>query len=286
MNKTIKFLILAAAVVMICIGIRGLASQGDSRSSDADNSLVNTGNPDKNEQYSSPSLPASELLNVKIPADIPSQVKDYEGFRLSFNKDNKTPNWVAWELLASESDGSSSRSNNFWTDPDIDGCPSKSDYSRSGYDRGHICPSADQKWSRKAMEDCFVMANMCPQDHSLNSGAWSTLEKKERLWAQRDSAILIVGGPIYYPGDNERIGEAGVRVPRAFFKVLAAPFLPDPRGIAFIYPNMSAPGNMENYVMTIDEVEKATGFDFFSSLPDEIENEIESKSSFKEWNKR
>lgn len=225
------------------------------------------------------------LLDVDVPSGLPDQRKGYEGFNLSFNKDNGTPNWVAWELLASEVDGSEKRGDNFWNDPDVEGCPSTSDYTRSGYDRGHMCPAADQKWSPEAMWDCFVMTNICPQDHSLNAGAWNTLESKERQWAKRDSAVVIIAGPIYDKSDTKRIGKAGVRVPGAFFKVIAAPYLSEPRGIAFVYPNMSSPGNMQQYSMSIDEVEKLTGYDFLSALPDELENKIESQASFKEWNR-
>lgn len=229
---------------------------------------------------------AAKALDVRVPDSVPSRIKDYEGFRVSFNKDNHTANWVAWELLGTETDGPESRSNTFWQDEDIEGCPTTDDYRRSGYDRGHLCPAADQKWSAQAMTDCFSMANMTPQDHALNSGAWKTLESKERLWAQRDSAILIVAGPVYTASDTERIGANGVRVPGAFFKVLAAPYSDQPRGIAFVYPNMTAPGNMENYVMTIRDVEKMTGFDFFHSLPEELENEIETTASFRDWNRK
>ncbi|MDE6680460.1 MAG: DNA/RNA non-specific endonuclease [Muribaculaceae bacterium] len=225
------------------------------------------------------------LDNVSIPSSLSSQIKDYEGFKVSFNKDNGTPNWVSWELLRSETQGNLTRSDNFWQDNDLIGCPQSSDYSRSGYDRGHMCPAADQKWSSKAMNDCFVMSNMCPQAHALNAGAWSTLESKERQWAQRDSAIIIVAGPIYESTDRKTIGAAGVRVPSAFFKVLLAPYLDEPRAIGFVYPNMSAPGNMQNYAMSVDEVEKLTGFDFFAALPDDIENKVESRVSFNEWNK-
>ncbi|MBD5340789.1 MAG: DNA/RNA non-specific endonuclease [Bacteroides sp.] len=225
------------------------------------------------------------LDRVKALPSVESQECEYEGFRLSFNKHNRTPNWVAWELLGSETYGESSRSNKFWQDPDVEGCPTTNDYRNSGYDRGHMCPAADQKWSQKAMEDCFVMANMCPQDHALNAGAWNTLEGRERDWARRDSALVIVAGPIYSAEDRQTIG-GGVLVPGAFFKVILAPYLEQPRAIAFVYPNMSAPGNMQNYVVTVDEVEKLTGLDFFSALPDDIENEVESKSSFREWNRR
>lgn len=224
------------------------------------------------------------LETVLLPENLQSQVKEYIGFTISFNKDNKTPNYVAWELLGEETSGEHSRTDKFWTDSDIIGCPSTYDYSYSGYDRGHMCPAADQKWSAQAMEDCFVMANICPQIHALNGGAWATLENKERQWAARDSAIMIVAGPIYESSDTKRIGDAGVRVPSAFFKVLMAPYVDSPRGIAFVYPNMQASGNMENYAMSIDDLEKTLGFDFFPALPDDIENTVESTFSFKEWN--
>lgn len=267
MKKKLPLILCIICAGVIIIGIVGLArKRGEKRGG----SKVET--------------KARQLLDVRTPASVASQIKDYEGFTVSFNKNNHTPNWVAWELLSSETDGANNRSNSFWQDPDLDGCPDTSDYKRSGYDRGHMCPAADQKWSSTAMNDCFTFGNMVPQDHALNSGAWQTLESKERQWARRDSAILIVAGPIYEESDQERIGKTGVRVPSAFFKVFAAPYADKPRGIAFVYPNMTSPGNMENYVMTIRDVEKITGYDFFYNLPDDIENEIETVSSFREWN--
>lgn len=224
------------------------------------------------------------LETVIMDENIPQQIKEYTGFTVSFNKDNHTPNFVAWELLGDEIAYDTKRSNNFWQDTEIIGCPQHSDYSYSGYDRGHMCPAADQKWSPEAMIDCFVMANMCPQDHALNAGAWNTLENKERQWAKRDSAIMIIAGPIYSDTDNQRIGNIGVRVPGAFFKAFLAPYVKNPRAIAFVYPNMSAPGNMQDYAMSVDDLENILGYDLFSSLPDEIEEEVESKFSFKEWN--
>lgn len=228
---------------------------------------------------------SSDLLLVGIPERIPSELVKYEGFILSFNAENHTPNWVAWELTGIKTEGVVSRKNRFWQDPTIYGCPESSDYSHSGYDRGHMIPAADQKWSTTAMSDCFAMTNICPQDHSLNSGAWATLENKERQWAQRDSSIIIIAGPIYTSNDKTYIGASKVRVPSAFFKVIAAPYLSKPRGIAFVYPNMASPGNMRNYSMPIDTLEKITGFDFLYNLPDDVETAIESTADFKTWNK-
>ncbi|MCH5237935.1 MAG: DNA/RNA non-specific endonuclease [Muribaculaceae bacterium] len=225
------------------------------------------------------------LETVLLPEGLPEQIKEYTGFTVSFNKDNHTPNYVAWELLGTEVSNEVSRTDNFWQDLEIEGCPAHSDYSYSGWDRGHMCPAADQKWSREAMEDCFVMTNMCPQDHDLNAGAWNTLENKERQWAKRDSCIMIIAGPIYSENDTDRIGRSGVRVPGAFFKALLAPYIEKPRAIAFVYPNINSTGNMEKYAMSIDDLETLLGYDLFPALPDDIENAVEAEFSFVEWNR-
>lgn len=229
---------------------------------------------------------AASLIYTVIPDSLASQKKDYEGFTVDFNASNHTPNYVGWELLASQTEGNVKRTDNFWYDREIKGCPDIPDYKRSGYDRGHMYPAADAKWSVKSMNDCFSFANMAPQVHALNNGAWKTLEEKERLWAKRDKRLIIVAGPLYSPSDTQTIGNIGVRVPSGYFKVLLAPDVEKPRAIAFVYPNDLAPGNMQNYSMSVDEAEILTGFDFFSALPDSIENIIESTASFKEWNQR
>ncbi len=148
-----------------------------------------------------------------------------------------------------------------------------------------MCQAGEQKWSDEAMHHSFVMANICPQKHELNTGAWKTLEDKERIWAKRDSAIVIVAGPIYDSSDKETIGKSKVRVPSAFFKVLLAPYATPMRAIGFVYPNMRCDGNMASYAVSVDDVEKMTGFDFFAALPDDIESDIESIVPFKDWNK-
>jgi len=268
--------ILSLSVILLLAGTY-MAMQSSASNADIEENSRPSGNTAGNRHYAA-------LETVVLPDSTESRIKEYIGFTISFNKNNRTPNYVAWELLGNETSGTTRRSNKFWTDSELEGCPDNSDYVRSGYDRGHMCPSADQKWSQEAMDDCFVMSNICPQAHALNNGAWKTLENKARLWAERDSAIMIVAGPIYTPADTMRIGKAGIRVPGAFFKVLAAPYLDEPRGIAFVYPNMAAPGNMQNYAMSIDALEKLIGYDFFPSLPDVVEEKVESTYSFKEWN--
>ena len=274
MKKGLPIILLLLFMSVAVIGIIGFANINDESSQ--------TG---KQTQLSTVSHSDTDLLSVKTPAGLKSQLKDYEGFRVSFNADNHTPNWVSWELLGTETDGLQSRYNKFWQDEEIDGCPVTYDYSNSGYDRGHMCPAADQKWSETAMVDCFSLANMVPQDNALNTGAWKTLENKERQWAKRDSAIVIVAGPIYKDSDTHHIGAKSVRVPSAFFKAFLAPYVENPRAIAFVYPNMASPGNMQDYAMSVDQLEEILGYDLFPALPDDLENKVEARYSFTEWNR-
>lgn len=283
MKKKLSLILTLLSLGLVAAGIYGVSRSRGCADVDARHSVE-----EKCGGTAAPRLEgdnSSEWLDVSVPKCVREHRKDYVGFSVSFNEDNRTPNWVAWELLGSETEGDVSRDDKkFWQDTEVEGCPETSDYTKSGYDRGHMCPAADQKWSVEAMDDCFALTNIVPQSHELNAGAWQTLESKERKWAKRDSAILIVCGPVYSSSDTERIGKAGVRVPGAFFKVMVAPYLENPRGIAFVYPNMSAPGNMENYVRTIRDVEKLTGFDFFHNLPDNVEEMVESTASFRDWN--
>ena len=213
----------------------------------------------------------------------PSQMVKYEGFSLSFNKKMHVPNWVVWELTGEEVAGTYPRKDNFRDDDNVAGSAEKWDYSYSGYDRGHMAPAGDLKWSKKAMDESFYMTNMCPQAKSLNTGAWKRLEEKCRQWATIDGAIIIVCGPVLTDPINEYIGDSRVAVPQRFFKVILSPYVDEPRGIGFIMPNSKVPGGMQAAAVSIDEVERVTGLDFFSSLPDEIENKVESQCKFHYW---
>ena len=223
------------------------------------------------------------LMAVITNPDVPSQFKSYTGMDLSFNAKCHIPNWVSWELTADETTGDVSRTNKFYNDPDIDGCPDSWDYSYSGYDRGHMAPAGDMKWDSKAMEETFFLSNICPQVKSLNTGSWKNLEEKCRLWAQIDGRIYIVCGPVIDDKPLEYIGDSKVWVPKRFFKVIIAPYSTPARGIGFIMPNGKVEGGMQACAVTIDEVERVTGHDFFSSLPDQLENELESQCNFHQW---
>lgn len=197
---------------------------------------------------------------------------------LSYDADYKTPQWVAWTLTARQAQGTAPRYDKFQADPKVRGAKAyPSDYTRSGYDRGHMAPAGDMKWSETAMQESFYMTNVCPQNRNLNRGDWKDLEELERTWAIRYGAVSIAAGPIYYSKKPARIGANKVAVPDAFFKVLLVNYPKSPKAYGFIFKNEAGNRPLTYYQLTVDEVEQQTGMDFFSSLPDKIENRIEKE---------
>lgn len=231
------------------------------------------------------STSASRLMAVTLPQGTESLQKQYCGFDLSFNPTHKIPNYVAWELTRDEARASEASRDDAAFNPDVtvDSSPALDDYRNSGYDRGHMCPAGDMKWDVQAMRDCFLLTNICPQAHALNSGAWKSLEESCRNWAVRDSALIIICGPVLSDKITRKIGPNNVTVPERFFKVILAPYSSPPKAIGFIMPNSAVRGGYQNTATTIDDIEAITGFDFFSELPDDIESSIESSTDARSW---
>lgn len=260
-----KYYPLALAVIAVCVFLTTFALN---RTEKADQPEVSD---------------TSMLTFVKTNPELSSHLIHYKGMDVNFNADYHVPNWVVWELTGEETKGKVPRSNKFYADPPIKGCPEPSNYTYSGYDRGHMAPAGDMKWDREAMEETFCLTNIAPQAKKLNVGAWKKLEEKCRNRAVIDSAIIIVCGPILNEEPIQYIGQERVAVPKRFFKVILSPYTNPVRGIGFIMPNGEVRGGMQACATTIDEVERITGHDFFSSLPDEIENRVESECNFHTW---
>ena len=206
-----------------------------------------------------------------------------KAYIVSYNPDTKVPNWVAWHLTGEHADGPIGRSNAFYADNAV---PSPratiEDYKGSGWSRGHMCPAGDNKWSETAMYESFSLVNVCPQNASLNSGLWNSIEIDCRRWAKQYGDIYIVCGPVFMNQEHETIGQNGVFVPEAFFKVVLC--LNEPlKALGFIVRNTDGNRKRDIYYNTIDQVERITGIDFFPILPDDIENEVESKLDLDLW---
>lgn len=239
----------------------------------------------KGEKETSVSVDADDKLVMQTsPKGTPEQMLERTGYLASYNKTTRLPNWVAWHLTAERTEGSAKRSDvDFAEDTDVpEPRATDWDYYNSGYDRGHMCPAADNKWSKKAMEESFLFTNMCPQNGNLNRGDWNEMEMACRKWAKKYGGVYIVCGPILYKGKHKTIGKNKVVVPEAFFKVVLRTG-DDPQAIGFIYKNTSGNRPKDAYVNTVDEVERITGIDFFPSLPDDVENKVEATADIANW---
>lgn len=224
------------------------------------------------------------LLRQVSPGGLPEQMLTRTGYVASYNKATKLPNWVAWHLTDDRTSGPAKRSGvDFEADMDVpEPRAEDSDYYGSGYDRGHMCPAADNKYSVEAMRESFLFTNMCPQNGNLNRGDWNEMEMACRRWAEQYGALYIVCGPILYKGKHKTIGKNKVVVPEAFFKVVLRTG-ENPKAIGFIYKNAEGNRPKGDYVNTVDEVERLTGIDFFPSLPDDVESRVEATADIADW---
>ncbi|MEO9967786.1 MAG: DNA/RNA non-specific endonuclease [Reichenbachiella sp.] len=212
------------------------------------------------------------------------QIVEHAYYTLRYNEKTEQADWVAYRLKAVDLNKSKfERSNNFRMDPDVKTkSASTSDYKGSGYDRGHLAPAADFSWTKDGMSESFFMSNMSPQEPGFNRGIWRMLEEKVRDWAKSNSEVYVVTGPIYN-GKNEKIGKNKVVVPNQYFKVVLELNGKEVKGIGFILENKKATQSLSEYAMSIDDVEKVTGLDFFPIVPDQLENKIESTYNYTLW---
>lgn len=213
-----------------------------------------------------------------------SQIIEHIGYTISYNSNTKNPNWVGYELTADEVEGVVTREETFVTDPLIRGAQAcDDDYKNSGWDRGHMAPAADMKWSKQAMEESFYLSNVSPQNKNLNRGVWKRLEELTRDKAELYGRVIVVTGPIFNGKGEKSIGKNRVKVPDAFFKVLLTDYNGKYRAIGFVCNNRAEKKRLKEYALSIDKVENITGLDFFAPLPDEIESEVEKNFSTAFW---
>lgn len=227
---------------------------------------------------------SDKLEEVRGGSRISQQIISHKNYTVSYNRKTKLPNWVSWSITKDELKSIVSRNGfNFSSDPRVLISPVTSmDYSKSGWDRGHMCPAADNKFNATAMEESFYMTNICPQDHTLNEKTWSYLETACRNWAQ-SSTVYVVCGPYISGKVKSYIGRSKVAVPDGFWKVVLRQHKGKWQAIGFIIPNVPSSAEFDEYAVTVDKVEEMTGYDFFSALEDKIESEVESSFDLSKW---
>ncbi|WP_420386372.1 DNA/RNA non-specific endonuclease [Roseivirga sp.] len=205
-------------------------------------------------------------------------------YTIRYNEEHEQAAWVAYKLVADSLNQTTyERKDNFREDPRVrSGSASLDDYKGSGYDRGHLAPAADFSYDEFALSQSFYMSNMSPQNPSFNRGVWKKLEDQVRDWAKANQAVYVVTGPVL----NKRfktIGKNQVSVPEYYYKIVLDIEKPEVKAIAFLMKNEKSSADLSTFVVTIDELEKLTSLDFFPSMPDELENALESSKMTSRW---
>src|ERR1700752_4622785 len=225
--------------------------------------------------------PSNAVTNVSTPNNY---LMDKPQYSMSSSRDNGTANWVRWHLDNSWL-GSTPRQDNFRADTTL---PTgwyrvqATDYSGSGFDRGHMCPSADRTITVSANSATFLMTNMIPQLPANNQGVWANLESYSRTLVSQGNELYIISGG---QGLQFFIANGHVAVPAQTWKgfiVLPAGsndvsrVTTSTRTIAVVIPNSgSINSDWRTYRVSVDQVEAITGFDFFSNVPTGIQAVIE-----------
>jgi endonuclease G, mitochondrial len=222
---------------------------------------------------------------VADPAAFDNYLMVKTQYALSYHRDLGTPVWVSWHLDSTWL-GSTPRQDDFRSDTTLPAGWYRvqgTDYSGSGYDRGHMTPSADRTKTVADNSSTFLMTNMVPQLPANNQGPWASLESYCRTLVGSGNELYIVSGGY---GIQATIAGGHVAVPAQTWKVIivlpsgtndAARVTGSTRTIAVVMPNSgSINSDWRTYRVSVDSVEALTGFDFFSNAPDSAENSIEA----------
>ena len=262
----------------------------------ASDAQARTANANTNITVNAP-LPNEDPLLFGNPSNATGEVANDNNFlmlkpqySLSYNRSKATANWVAWRLDSSWI-GTTNRQDDFREDPAL---PfgwyrvQDNDYSGSGYDRGHMCPSGDRTNSIPNNSATFLMTNMVPQLGANNQGPWNDLENYSRTLAQSGNEIYIISGPNGQHPTTPTISQGRIVVPNVTWKVVIV--LPNgsndlqrvtrqTRAFGVIMSNVSISQGApwRNFRVTVDAVEALTGYNFFSNIPKNTQELIERK---------
>lgn len=196
------------------------------------------------------------------------------GYCFNYSEKEEQSLWVCYMLTKADLQGTAKRTNIFREDTLIEtGSAISSDYRKSGYDRGHMKPAANNKDSQKEMNASFLMTNISPQHPSVNRITWKAIEDYERSLLKTYDSLFVVTGVIFRTG-HKRIGKNEVGVPRHFYKCIVAKKDTSYYGVAFLVPNKKAKKDIWVYSETIKSVQRKAGLNFYYLFPQHIQLSI------------
>jgi endonuclease G len=239
--------------------------------------------------YGNPSNAQPDIVSID------NYLIDQHYYTESYNSTRSEPNWVSWHLGVEDITSVATRQNNFASFTGLPGGwyqVQSNSYSGSGFDRGHNCPSADRTSSTEANSATFLMTNMIPQAPQNNQQTWANLENYIRVQiAAGNEAYIIMGsygtGGTGSGGSATTINNSHVTVPSNIWKI--AVILPagnddinrvsvTTRVIAVNTPNVNTiDSDWKKYIVTVRDIEKATGYNLLSNLPQSVQDIIETK---------
>lgn len=218
-----------------------------------------------------------------LPTSTTGQVVKHKNYTLSYNELYEQAEWVAYELDKSHLTYDDRKRPYFINDPKVlTGSANYRNYKKSGYDRGHLCPAGDRRFSKDAYDETFYTSNVSPQKSDFNAGIWNRLEMKTRYWTKKYKKLYVITGGILTK-DLKTIGFEDVAVPNYFYKIILDYTEPETKVIAFLMPNKESKKSLKNFVVPIDKIEEMTNIDFFPELPDDLEKELESSTKTSNW---
>lgn len=218
-----------------------------------------------------------------LPKSSTNEIVRHKYYTLSYNEEHEQAEWVAYELKKNQLSYTNHQRPYFEDDPQVEtGSASWRNYRKSGYDKGHLCPAGDRRFSEEAFIETFYTSNISPQLNDFNAGIWNRLEQKTRYWASKYDGVYVVTGGVLSK-DLNKIGKENVSVPKYFYKILLDNSRGEYKTIAFLIPHEDSEKPLNKFVVSIDKIEKMTGLDFFPRLPDAIENKLEQSSDYKGW---
>jgi endonuclease G len=226
----------------------------------------------------------SNLNNLYLPTSTTDEIVHHKYYTLSYKEAFEQAEWVAYSLTSNQIVHNNFKRPYFTKDPKVKTQSANYwNYKNSGFDKGHLCPAADRKFSKQAFNETFLTSNISPQKHNFNSGIWNVLEQKERYWAKKYKKLYIITGGILN-ANLETIGSEKIAVPNYFYKIILNYANPNKlKAIAFIIPNKSTKKPLSKFVSSIDKIEHLTGINFFEKLPDQIENRLEKSTNYYKW---
>ena len=230
-----------------------------------------------------------DLRSQALPAlAAGDEVIEHPGHLLVYSETHEQPKWTAHIATPDVITGNLARIDTFLMDAKVrTGTSTVEDYWFSGFDRGHLVPSADMRWNREALAATYLYSNISPQRPEFNRDSWSDLED----WVRRTvryggERVFVITGPVLRDGlpamDNPG-HKNEVSIPELFFKVLADLDGPEGKMIGFVMRNGVNEYPTISYAVPVDSVERLTGLDLFPALADTLESRLEAQRDPQAW---